>query len=181
MAISKKEPQSRKWLLTINNPLDHDCGHDKISQIIGEWDAVKYYCMGDEKGENGTYHVHVFIYSPSGIRFSTVKNNFPTAHIDKCQGTAQENRDYCFKDGEKFNKDENGNYDYTDASGKRHTGTHYDNTNIFKNQFSKSRPQAPKPRESKRVPANNLPWIIQNTYSPVKPYVQKKGEKPPLR
>lgn len=33
------------------------------------------------------------------MRFSTIKNRFPTAHIEKALGTAQENRDYIRKDG----------------------------------------------------------------------------------
>lgn len=55
--------------------------------------------MADEIATTGTYHTHVFLYSLSPIRFSTIKNRFPTAHIEKAYGSAKENRDYITKSG----------------------------------------------------------------------------------
>ena len=55
--------------------------------------------MADETATTGTFHTHIFIYSKSPIRFSTVKNRFPTAHIEKAFGSAKENRDYIRKEG----------------------------------------------------------------------------------
>lgn len=128
-------PQSRKWLLTINNPSTHGITREVLEQIFETWDSIKYWCVGDETGEEGTYHSHLFIYSTSGIRFTTVKKRFPMAHIDFCNGTCMENRNYCFKDGEKFNKEVGtGVYDYTDSAGKHHRGTHYDTTNFESNE-----------------------------------------------
>lgn len=95
----EKNTQSRKWLLTINNPKDHGFEHTQIHDILDSFKAVKYWCMSDEIGKDGTYHTHLFLYSTSGMLFSTVKKKFPTAHIDYCRGTAQENRDYCRKEG----------------------------------------------------------------------------------
>ena len=43
--------------------------------------------------------MHIFIYSKSPIRFSTLKNRFPVAHIDKVNGSVMENRDYLRKEG----------------------------------------------------------------------------------
>ena len=43
--------------------------------------------------------MHIFIYSKSPIRFSTLKNRFPVAHIDKANGSVTENRDYLRKEG----------------------------------------------------------------------------------
>lgn len=121
--------QSRKWLITINNPKDHDFEHDKIKDELNKMDSVDYWCMSDEIGQEGTYHTHLFIYSDGGIRFSTVKRRFPPSHIDKCNGTAVENRNYCYKDGEKYNKDyDSGNYEYIDEKGKLHKGTNYTDT-----------------------------------------------------
>ena len=90
--------QSRKWLLTINNPLDHGMTHDEIIDRAQKFNP-SYMCLADEIGEQGTYHTHVFFCSSSPMRFSTVKKRFPTAHIDKAYGTAQENRDYIRKEG----------------------------------------------------------------------------------
>ena len=43
---------------------------------------------------------HLFInLTPSNCRFSTLKNKFSGAHIEKVLGTSRDNRDYIRKDG----------------------------------------------------------------------------------
>ena len=91
-------PQSRKWTLTINNPQDCGLDRDGIRKILNLF-CPDYYCLADETATTGTFHTHIFIYSKSPIRFSTVKNRFPTAHIEKAFGSAKENRDYIRKEG----------------------------------------------------------------------------------
>ena len=95
------DPASRKWQLTFNNPQEHGWTHDRIKETLGTFPAICYWCMSDEKGlEEETPHTHLFInLSPSNCRFSTLKNKFPTAHIEKAMGTSQQNRDYVAKDG----------------------------------------------------------------------------------
>lgn len=91
---------SRKWLLTINNPVEKGYTHDKLQELMKQFTNVTYYCMSDEIGlETKTYHTHLFMYSPNGIRFRTVQSRIPNCHIDYCKGTAQQNRDYVFKEG----------------------------------------------------------------------------------
>lgn len=94
-----KDSQSRKWQLTINNPVDKGFTHDKICQIVGTMKSVVYWCMSDEIGENGTYHTHVYLHGRGGIRFSTIKKNFDGAHFEMAKGTAQENMEYVSKTG----------------------------------------------------------------------------------
>ena len=91
--------QSRKWLLTINNPEKHECTHETIIAILSTIKDITYWCMCDETGKGDTYHTHLFIYRKNAMRFSMIKNKFPVAHIDYCRGTAQENRDYIRKEG----------------------------------------------------------------------------------
>ena len=90
--------QSRKWLLTINNPqicgLDHAELIDRLQKLNPD-----YFCMADEIGATGTYHTHIYLFSSSPMRFGTVKRRFPPAHIDKADGTSQQNRDYIRKEG----------------------------------------------------------------------------------
>ena len=122
---------SRKWQLTINNPLDHGMNHDSIKAIIA--DGVKgttvYWCMCDEIGDEcETLHTHVYIYRQGAIPFDRLKSLFPSAHIEQARGTSAENRAYVLKDGEKFNKQSDGHYYYVDSSGKHHEGTNYSNT-----------------------------------------------------
>ena len=97
----KKMPKSsRKWLYTINNPLEKGYSHDAIKKILSSI-KLDYYCMADEIGlEAETFHTHIFIRrETSCITFEIAKKLFPEAHIDFCFGTAQENRDYVQKIG----------------------------------------------------------------------------------
>lgn len=91
--------QGRKWLLTINNPIDAGFSHERIVDLVGTMTTVSYFCLVDEVGEQGTYHTHLFLYSEAPIRFNTLKRRFPTAHIDKAYGSCMENRTYLLKEG----------------------------------------------------------------------------------
>lgn len=93
-----KDSRTRKWQVTINNPSQHSFEHERIRSVL-EGMELEYSCMCDEIGEEGTYHTHVFLYGKNQIRFSTMKNKFPGAHLEMCNGTAQENRDYIRKEG----------------------------------------------------------------------------------
>lgn len=94
--------RSRKYLLTINNPTEHGFTHDYILEIMQKLNW-HYFCLCDEIGAEGTYHSHLFIAFTNGVSFDRVKSLFPTAHIDKAQGTAKENRDYIRKEGKYLN------------------------------------------------------------------------------
>lgn len=91
-------PQSRKWQITINNPLEHNLTHEVLIEILHKF-APDYIALADEVASTGTYHTHIFLYSSSPIRFSTLKNRLPLAHIEKAFGSIQENRDYITKSG----------------------------------------------------------------------------------
>ena len=90
--------QSRKWALVINNPLEAGLDHAAIREILYRFSPA-YFCMADEIATTGTYHTHIFLFSPSPMRFSTVKNRFSTAHIEKAYGSAKTNRAYILKEG----------------------------------------------------------------------------------
>ncbi|HQO95869.1 MAG TPA: viral replication protein [Sedimentibacter sp.] len=90
--------QSRKWTLVINNPQECGLRHEAIIEILKLF-SPEYFCMADEIASTGTFHTHIFIYSKSPIRFSTIKNRFPAAHIEKAYGSAKENREYITKSG----------------------------------------------------------------------------------
>lgn len=90
--------QSRKWSLVINNPLEAGLDHAAIREILHRFSPA-YFCMADEIATTGTYHTHIFLYSPSPMRFSTIKGRFPTAHVEKAYGSAKDNRDYIRKEG----------------------------------------------------------------------------------
>ena len=97
---SPPSPQSRKWLLTLNNPAEKGLDHDTIKTRLAGLTSLTYACLADEQGlEEQTPHTHVYIATKAPMRFSTIKNRFPEAHIEKAHGTAQQNRDYVAKSG----------------------------------------------------------------------------------
>lgn len=122
--------QSRKWLVTINNPTDHGWTHDDIKSILSTVRGASFYwCMCDEEGDEcETLHTHIFIYRKSPFTAKQIDSLFPHMHRDTCYGTCAENRAYVLKDGDKFNKQPDGHYDYTDKQGKRHQGINYSDT-----------------------------------------------------
>lgn len=93
-----KDTRHRKYQLTINNP-GTEWTHENIHVALKTL-QLKYWCMADEIGAQETPHTHIyFVTNISAIRFSTVKNLFPTAHIEPAQGTSEENRAYIQKSG----------------------------------------------------------------------------------
>lgn len=120
----------RKWLFTFNNPLEHGWSREHLIEQINKTKKLVYWCMGEEIGEEETPHIHLFLYHENGVYFETMQKRFYGAHIDIVNGSCVDNRNYVFKDGEKFNKNpETGEYKYVDKRGKLHKGIHYDNTN----------------------------------------------------
>ena len=93
-----KNSQGRKWQLTVNNPLDCGLTHDVLIGSLMQFKPA-YYCLSDEIAETGTFHTHVFFFCRSPVRFQTVKNRFPIAHIESARGSVQENRGYVTKSG----------------------------------------------------------------------------------
>lgn len=91
-------PQSRKWNLVINNPNEHGITREIIIDRLNSL-FPDYYCMSDEIGKSGTPHTHIFLYRKSPIRFSSLRNKFPTAHCEKAYGSVLENKDYIAKTG----------------------------------------------------------------------------------
>ena len=96
--MSSTDSQSRKYILTINDPREHGFDHDLVIDRMHLFHP-RYFCLADEIATTGTYHTHAFLLGYSPIRFSTVKRRFPTAHIETAHGSAKENRDYVRKEG----------------------------------------------------------------------------------
>ena len=130
MSDSMDRKSSRKWQITINNPLEKGLDHETIKQIMsGVKGDTLYWCMCDEEGDEcETLHTHVFIYRTGAFTARQINNLFPNCHRETCHGTCAENRAYVFKDGEKFNKQPDGHYHYVDKSGKEHDGINFSDT-----------------------------------------------------
>ncbi len=125
----KEHSRSRKYLLTINNPADHNLTHDIIIQKIKDSKiAVRYFAICDETGSSGTYHYHLFLYFRNAIEFDTLKAMYPVANIQSALGTATQCKSYLLKSHKDHNKDADGFYSYKDASGKVHEGQNHTDT-----------------------------------------------------
>lgn len=100
----ENDVRSRKWLVTINNPVEKGMEHNAIKAQLQLFKNCVYWCMSDEIGKDGgTYHTHIFICCSGAVRFSTLKKRFNGAHFDVCKGTAIDNKNYVFKEGKWFN------------------------------------------------------------------------------
>lgn len=98
MARSKA---SRRYLLTINNPREHEFDHDTIKRLLADLSGCRYWCMCDEiGGETGTHHTHLYMVFRNAKEFTTIQRRFYGAHIDPAKGTHQEIRDYIRKEGQ---------------------------------------------------------------------------------
>lgn len=87
-----KEFATRRYQLTINNPKEHGYDHDTIKAILAKGAKLLYWCMCDEEGKEETYHTHLYLVFYNAVMFKTLKNKFPTAHIEVPQwGTNSEN------------------------------------------------------------------------------------------
>jgi len=85
--------QSKFWCFTINNPKR---GFDDLNSVKN-WD---YMVAGKEVGKNNTPHLQCFVAYHVRTRFSTVKVQLPTAHIERMMGTPEQASVYCKKDGD---------------------------------------------------------------------------------
>lgn len=94
--------QCRKYLLTIQHPIENGYTHEMIKDILASM-KVDYFCMADEIATTGTMHTHVFLWRHTGMRVRTIQKKFPSVHYDCCYGSCRENRDYVRKSGKYAN------------------------------------------------------------------------------
>lgn len=83
--------RSRAWCLTINNYTEAD-----LSLLEKEKILLEDWAWQSEIGTNGTPHLQVALKYPNAKAFSTMKNKFPTAHIEKSRCWAASKK-YCEK------------------------------------------------------------------------------------
>jgi len=101
-----RDSQSRKWQITINNPIEKGFDHTKIKGVLSELKSLQYCVMADEAGQ--THHTHIYIVCSSALRFSTLKNKFPEAHLEIAKGSSEQNREYIQKSGKWENDKKHG-------------------------------------------------------------------------
>lgn len=121
--------RSRKWLITINNPIEHGFDHARIKAAVLDLPGILYWCLCDEQGDEcETLHTHVFFVCQNQLTHTQIDARFPSFHRDIARGKSSENRAYVLKDGEKFNKQPDGSYSYKDTGGHLHEGINFSDT-----------------------------------------------------
>lgn len=93
MAALTNNSTSRCWCFTLNGTHDY-----------AKLDAVKkwsYMVAGREHADTtGKKHLQCFVIYEKRTKFSTVKIQLPTAHIERMMGSSKQASDYCKKDGD---------------------------------------------------------------------------------
>lgn len=87
--------KSRNFVFTINNP---GPGDDLEIELLK--DVVKYFVYGRERGELGTPHYQGYVQFPHPVRSSRLSGLLSRAHVEVAKGNAKQNFDYCTKDGD---------------------------------------------------------------------------------
>ena len=91
---------SRKWQITINNPLEKGASREKVKKIISAHSGVVYFAMVEEVGKEGTHHIHIFLVTKSPSQFSMWRKAFDEkAHIENARGSIKDNVAYLKKEG----------------------------------------------------------------------------------
>lgn len=92
-----KDKRSRRFVIVINNYTEEL--FTQIHTKLRGQKNVKHYILGKEVGEEKkTPHIQGFIEFNSGVYFSKMKKDYPTAHIESAKGTLKANFDYCSKE-----------------------------------------------------------------------------------
>ena len=83
---------STAFLLTLNQPLKFD----KVKQYLLSLRALSYAIAGKEKAPStGHEHIHIFVQFKRTCRLSL--KSLCGCHVDKCNGTPQQNKEYVEK------------------------------------------------------------------------------------
>ena len=101
MGTPVKEVRSRKFMLVFQSShiLEDGWTHDTIRKAL-EPRKLQYWAMCDEvASETGQLHTHLIIYRKSPLRASTLREMFPSVHMEPLKGTMAEARTYLLKEG----------------------------------------------------------------------------------
>lgn len=98
--------RTRKWQITINNPIEKGYTHECIKNILSKYTGCIYWCMSDEIGlDEQTFHTHIYMVCKNTVKFSVMFERFQGGHFEIARGTSEENRNYVFKIGKWINNE----------------------------------------------------------------------------
>lgn len=86
--------QYRRWMVTVNNYSQADI------EAVKNMGELAYLAIGYEVAPTtGTRHMQCYAEFKKHKRMAAIKQMVPRANLQKCDGTAQQCRDYCIKGG----------------------------------------------------------------------------------
>jgi len=90
-----REDYSRRFCFTWNNY--PETAEHQIRTFHETRQAI-YTIVGREIGENGTPHLQGYFHLKARMGFRALKQIFPSIHIEKAKGNAEQNKKYCSKE-----------------------------------------------------------------------------------
>jgi len=94
--MSSRQSPAKNWCVTINNYTDDVLGAFKIFVT----DQCNYgICQLEIAPTTLTPHIQAYVQLKEKKRLTFIKGFFPTAHLEKARGTAEQNVEYCSKEG----------------------------------------------------------------------------------
>jgi len=97
--MPSSEHRCRGWIFTINN---YTPDHETLLQVI----TCQYLVYGREVGASGTPHLQGYVYFAHAKPRAGVARVIPNAYLAPRNGTHEEARAYCVKDGHYFERGE---------------------------------------------------------------------------
>lgn len=89
--------RSKRWLFTLNNYTEEE---ESVLQSLVSQGSATYLVYGRERGAQGTPHLQGYIETKTKCGLRSMKRLIPRAHLEKANGSSQENRVYCTKEDE---------------------------------------------------------------------------------
>lgn len=92
--------QAKRWCFTINNYTDVDISGMHLRDVGNRGNKITYMVYGLEVGDQGTPHIQGYLEVDKKCAMSPLAFLFPRAHFTKANGTQEQNKTYCLKDGQ---------------------------------------------------------------------------------
>ena len=94
--------QGKRWCFTLNRYTAEE------EQLIMNSQVWSYLIYGKEIAASGTPHLQGYLELPQKMRFNTLKNSLgiPRIHLEAAQGSAEQNKEYCSKEGQVYESGE---------------------------------------------------------------------------
>lgn len=116
--MEKAVSRTRSWIITQSAD---KISFEDLTKALEQYVYIGQKEKGKQGGDQGYEHYQIYIENPTAVRFDTLKNKLPNAHIEPRQGSKRQAFEYVTKSdtkiGEVFG---NGDIDLTpDSQGKR--------------------------------------------------------------